>query len=596
MISRLPLTVALFPDECATSYASRLARRNGVPRLITFCSDLGIDYFELVNGHPTEIERLAFLGGVDQELLQRGTPKILEPGWFRLAEERIKFTAFNRTAFRCCPACASDSEDLCRVSQLGVWQLSSIRLCAVHGCYLEPLPKAPNVNDTFDFTNILGNCTLPAPTAAQAGEEALSDYLRHRVMHGAGDAWHDRLPFHVASQTCEMFGLLLTRGPNVKRDELSHRGWACAGAAGFHVLERGPDAFLAALKDVQLGQPMDNGSHRSRMRVFFEWLRYRDDDPGFDVIRDLVRDFVFANYPVAEGQVVLGQPCPEQMVHSMASAKRTYGISNWRLGRRLEAIGLARRSASGQQYVLDQYVPTQIVQDIVTEATTLLNATDAGKWLGIDRITVASLTKKGLISRYYQDANTAPLYHPDELRRFVSRLRALTVRDVPQSGDVDLPTAARRTSIPIANLIGLILQSEIPLRTGMPASAGFRSFKISLQELRAALAGDLGSSVTPAQAADLMGVNLRTVRALLKMGLLDGKDAKDPATDRARRHVCRASIERFKAEHITLAELAAPVGDFHRIEPVAWNGHRLTLLPMDCRCTKVFRREELTDC
>ena len=49
---RLPLRVTCIPGESATSFASRLARRNGVGRLVTFCSDVGIDYGQLMNGAP----------------------------------------------------------------------------------------------------------------------------------------------------------------------------------------------------------------------------------------------------------------------------------------------------------------------------------------------------------------------------------------------------------------------------------------------------------------------------------------------------------------------------------------------------------------
>ena len=68
-LKKLPLTVDLVPGECATSLGSRLARRNGVQRLITFCSDVGIDYFALANGDPQEVTRLGALAGVDPAAL-----------------------------------------------------------------------------------------------------------------------------------------------------------------------------------------------------------------------------------------------------------------------------------------------------------------------------------------------------------------------------------------------------------------------------------------------------------------------------------------------------------------------------------------------
>ena len=116
----LPLTVPTTIGESATSFASRLARRNGVPRLIAFCSDVGIDYLALVNGDPVEIQRLAVLGDIDPVPLQAATPSLTEPGWFRLGNERIKFTGFIRTTLRICPMCISEVRNTTEIVHHGV--------------------------------------------------------------------------------------------------------------------------------------------------------------------------------------------------------------------------------------------------------------------------------------------------------------------------------------------------------------------------------------------------------------------------------------------------------------------------------------------
>ena len=356
-LARLPLTVDMVPGESATSLGSRLARRNGVQRLITFCSDVGIDYFALANGDPHEVARLAALAGVDPWCLQKDTPQLIEPGWFRLGEERIKFTAFSRTSLRSCPACLTAGQHVEHAVHHGLWQLTSVRTCPVHGCYLVPLPPRQNGNDTFDIMRMLEEYVPVEPAPARTDDLELERYLRQRVQTGAGDGWLGRLPFHVAAQTSEAFGLLLTHGADAKRDLVGPAEWAAAGTAGFQVLRDGPDMFRSKLKSIQMAQPLDNTLYRTRFRVFFEWLRYRDDDPDFDVIRDIVRDFVFRNFPVAKGQAVLGQPCPEQYVHSLATARSAFGISGWKLGRRLAAIGLAQRSSVSKRFVLNEYAP-----------------------------------------------------------------------------------------------------------------------------------------------------------------------------------------------------------------------------------------------
>lgn len=592
-LTKLVLTVDLVPGESATSLGSRLARRNGVQRLITFCSDIGINYFALANGDPKEVARLAALGGIDPALLQHGTPHLNEPGWFRLGAERIRFTAFGRTSLRICPSCLAKGHHLTHAAQPGLWQLSSVRSCAVHGCYLVPLPKGQNGNDTFDVMRMLEEFQPIEPCKANQSELALEQYLCDRVQHGAGNSWLDQQPFHVAAQACEMLGLLVTHGPNAKRDQMRPRDWAAAGSAGFRVLYEGPDAFRAKLKAIQTAQPLDNTLYRTRFRVFFEWLRYRDDDRDFDVIRDIVRQFVFRNFPIAKGQVVLGQQCPEQYVHSLATARSSFGISNWKLGRRLAAIGLARRAGAGQNFFLDQYVPADVVRSIVTEVDALRNATDSAELLGLDRMLMAKLTACGLVRRYYDEHNISPLYHPSELDRFIRRFRALATADAPESEMQDIPTAARRISIPTERVAAIILENSLRLYANDPRSASFRDFRISLDALRQLLKGEQDGAVNPSEAARHLRVSIRTVRGLLDRGILEARMVSERHSARTRRYVASRTIDWFAAEYITVVDLAAKSGRLPGVEAVLQFDRGVQPLALDARCNLIFRRGDV---
>lgn len=209
----LPLTVPTIVGESATSFASRLARRNGAPRRITFCSDVGIDYFALVNGDPLEIQRMAVLGGIDPVPLQASTPSLIEAGWFQLGDEHIKFTGLIRTTLRICPRCVQDAPDRTGIIHHGVWQVAAIRTCQKHGCHLVAVPKPKNGNDCFDHIPVLNGFKPTAGDLAVSQDLELERYLTDRIQNGPGQSWLDRLPFHMAAQTCEMLGALLTLGP-----------------------------------------------------------------------------------------------------------------------------------------------------------------------------------------------------------------------------------------------------------------------------------------------------------------------------------------------------------------------------------------------
>jgi len=588
----LALTIPLMPHETATSFASRLARRNGVPRLITFCSDVGINYFALANGDAVEVKRLADLGGVDLEALAQWTPCLLDAGWFRLNRERIKFTAFSRTSMRLCPLCISDQPSE-NGGQLGPWQLTSIRVCERHACLLVPVPKHGNGNDTFDVMAFRSTLRKVDHEPANPAHMGLQRYLLRRLETDAQETWLDRLPFHVASQTCEGLGLLITKGPKANREKTIAAEWLEAGAAGFEILSGGPSALRAALQQVQNAQPIDSTLYRTRFRVFFEWLRYRDDDRDFDVIRNIVREYILDNFPIATGDMVLGQPCPEQRVHSLATARSAYGISAWKLGRRLAALGLVHSSGNSRAFVLDRYIPADGIRHVATEVSGLLNATQAGRHLGIDRALVSRLTQRGLIKKFYTDHNSSPLYHPDELDAFAIRIRGLVTLREAEGNAVDLSTAAHQLTLPVDRILELILEQKITLYAGSAQSVFIRDLRVKLGELRHAMTQDPIGTMNPKTAAKTLGVSMRTVRGLLDGKHLNARIVKESKTGRFRRFVCANSLDAFKLSHITVSELAARNGRLAGAEAILQMDRGVHPLPLGERCNAIFRRCEV---
>ncbi|SCZ72803.1 TniQ protein [Epibacterium ulvae] len=593
MAQALPLSVEFKQGETAASLASRLTRKNGAPRVITFSSDVGLTYLGITNGEPDDVVRLASLAGCSAVDLRHGTPQLTSPGWLQLGAETIKFTAFNRTALKACPECLREATKSTDAAHFGVWQLTSVRTCKRHGCYLVPMPKARSNKDTFDFMHL---CDQYDPILSEPANESdlkLENYLRDRIENGPGSSWLDKLPFHVAAQTCEGFGLLLTQGASFKRDDATPAQWARAGSAGFDVLRKGPDAVRRKLKEIQEAHPVDNTLYRTRYRVFFEWLRHRDDDPAFDVIRDLVRDFIFKNFPIAEGAIVLGRPCPEQYVHSLSTARSRYGVSGWQLARRLEAMGLATRNTSGRGFVLKRYVSTEVINDIVTDSDALLNAGETASKLGIERFMLTKLTNAGLISKYFADKNAYPHYHPREIERFLAVLRDLIAAKVSGKAYLDIPSASHRLRIPTERVVEIILRNRIALAASDPDAVQFPEFQVALEDLKEIIARDHEGTIRPARAAEILGLNIRTIRGLLDQNFLKPKQVTELQTGRKRRYVCAKSMERFRERYISVVELSNQSGRLPGAEAVIRLDQGLKPLPLGTRCRLIFRRDDV---
>ena len=165
VLESLALQVEPIAGECATSLASRLAERNGEPRLRRFCTHMSLPIKELRLGERGCLLRVSKLSGHDLAALTAGTPCQKEAGYFDLGTERIKFPAFLRTTMRVCPFCVQE----CGFHQKGLWQLGQIRICPIHLCLLQSLPRLKLADDQLDVVTCARNRTLvPATSRSNA--------------------------------------------------------------------------------------------------------------------------------------------------------------------------------------------------------------------------------------------------------------------------------------------------------------------------------------------------------------------------------------------------------------------------------------------
>ncbi|WP_322894356.1 MULTISPECIES: TniQ family protein [unclassified Yoonia] len=593
--AKLALTVPHVPGETATSVASRLALLNGAPRLIAFCSDLGISHSGLTNGREKEIRDIAALAGHDADTLVFWTPQHFETRWFRLGRKRLKFTAFSRTQLRACPMCASEgltTDIRVDVGHLGLWQLSSIRSCAKHRCLLVSLPVTSSDKNVFDFARLVENHRFQAPVLDPL-DSALEAYLAQRILNGPASSWLDTLPVHVAAQTCDNLGVLLTLGPDAKRSEISDKEWRAAGDAGYHVLKDGPDGLNAALRDRKVGHINETGRYRTRYRFFFDWLRFRDEDRDFDVIRDLVRDFVWRNFPVAQGALVLGKPCPEQHVHSLSTAAIATGITRRQLGRRLCVKGWARPSNGTNGIELLDFIPTKVVDSIKSEFSSLLNATEAAAYLGIKRFMLTKLTQPQLIPLFMSQAKTYPLYQQADLEDFLARLGQLRQPYTPIAGWLEIATAAHRLKITTERAVTLILLHRLSLRSERKHVVGFRDFYVVLTDLRNALTLPEHGAVHPARAAQLLCLKPKTVTALIEHNHINQIVMPEPTTGREIAYACPVSIKLFAERYVSLKEHSKE----NRLSPADRHIRGLELEPyqldISAETEPIYQREDI---
>jgi len=419
----LPLSVPNVDGECATSLAARLAKRNGVPRFSTFCTDLGVDYFDLCTGSPYEIQKIAELAGQEPGPLLRHTPRIIEDDWFKLGNERIKFTAFSRTRPRICPVCFREaSEGKQSAFQRGVWQLTSVRTCHLHGCLLQEFHTSSDNKGVFDFARFMTSNQCAHPEFVKDHHRSLEEYMLRRIDGVNGQEWIDNLPLHVVSQTSEMFGLLLTKGPKAVRKRTAEIDWVLAGKVGFSFLRNGPEAFEAKLREMAVDVCNEHRRHLWRFGVFFNWLRDRAGDSNFDVIRDIVRNFVFDTYPLRPGTQVLGVKLRKQRRFRYETIAKKAELDKAIFANVLVEAGLLIPKKFDAGYEETRPIRSDEVAPLVQRAKDYLRPNDAASFLNVSRRQLNVLQKKGVIASCRVADRSRDVYHVAELKRFMSSI------------------------------------------------------------------------------------------------------------------------------------------------------------------------------
>ena len=584
MPAPLRLSLQLGDGETAVSFAARLGTRNGASDAKRFCADVGLSYARLSAGEPAEVRRLAFLGGTDADLLQFYTPRLQDRGWFVIGHARLKFTALSRSRVRLCPACVRENDPRLGPVHRGLWQVVALRVCQLHNIFLKQIKDVTLPDDPVP--------ALQQPVAPSV--RPLEGYLRDRIVHGPGEAWLDRQAFHVVHLLSEALGTLTLQSPAGKAHGLGLTDLVAAGSAGFEVIREGPTAVRAFLLELwhRAGRPTQ--AYAQLFRPVMRCLLERRRDPEFDELRELIREFVLDTFHVPAGTSLLGQPCGQPRIHTLATAARTGSVARSRLARQLEVSGqvVAPGTKDGTNH--KALFSAEEVAIAVGEIRNLASMAAAGARLGLNRHQMERLCAEGLFQPKFEQARALPVYGEDEILRFVGSLRAVC----RFNGDPDpdwqpLPAVAVRTHCSTGSLIRLAQAGTLRLTSTRPDPFHLNDFLASLAEVRSILSSIPAGQMTTAQTAKRLSISTKTVQALSEHGYLSASIVDSRLANRACRLFLQVEVESFARAHIRLRALPG----IHKAKYLALQQFVSAqgIQPLQLRATdqKIFRRVEI---
>ncbi len=323
---RLHPTAPHMPGETPASYASRLARLNGISSTVTFCGDFEIDLAGLFAGMAGPVGTLAEVAGVPVEILERDAwrqddgPATFAP--HRLRGQMMTRGGMRREGRRICAACMRDDVASSRLPRgaaafyRAVWRVSHLRTCPIHRQALTELPPGNNTSAQCDLAGFLDPYLdrLDALADAQIRRDpsSLESYLLDRLEGRTGAApWLDALPFYAAAKATEMMGAASMFEGRRQINQMGEADWHLAGQIGFEIVREGEEGlqrFLTELRTSRVKQTRGSKTASGYFGALYAWLAYHSPDCAFDPLRDAIRRNVVENTSVAPGTALFDRP------------------------------------------------------------------------------------------------------------------------------------------------------------------------------------------------------------------------------------------------------------------------------------------------
>lgn len=547
--------------EPAYSLVERLAARNGT-RVASLASDYGLSLKGIQSGKRIDVERLAFLAGVDATKLSQGTMSVGGPA--KVAKQ-LRGEIFNaryseRGRDVVCQGCLTEdrSADPLRIDG-GIrrrvwWDLKPLHHCPQHRCRLVPshAGAVPRGNDS--------------EKAIGSDDCAWEGYVLGRL--GFGDRMAsdllDELGIEAVFDLVAASGAVAVHGTDCWRTASDLLGDPAVMKAGFEAV-RTKEAFLEALAALRTAALSGQRSRtpREMFGLIFDLLDKKRDG-SLDAVASLMLIFVSINIPRASQQKVLGRPAKWTKVesgkywdfgstgHVQIARKRVI-----RVGRSLGLLESEGRRTVGSE----SEMPQTVVDAVLELLTSTVGPREIREELGLTDNQWQVLMNAHLIDPVHRLAGKGKeryRYAKDAGRLLLNRLAGCApIVERGEAGWISVVDAAERRLSGLT-IIEALLDGRLRAKCRLEGIHGLRSILVSLDDVRQ-LVKEINKpegAISVDQFARRLGMDPNLVRRLIVHGAIRTVDGRS----KKQRWIAEEEVERFDATFVQSTKLKQFLG------------------------------------
>ncbi|MGV8954182.1 MAG: TniQ family protein [Cypionkella sp.] len=570
--------------ETGPGFASRLAAMNG-RRMGEMFQHMGIQPHAVDNGVEAAVRMVAALGAADADRLVALTPKPFDgKREYHVAGEVLGPLGINRTFFRYCPHCVLedvkrfDGPKHARPWLRLEWTILHYRACHHHHAYLVDAQPVRRRFQPFDYCETMQGL-LPSMETIAAGTTPSMPSLFEQWLIARTDGikdssnFLDTLPLYVAAQWCEALGVSALHPSKVQTSRLTQQQWAVAADEGFSIASEGKDAIVRLLRRMTSAERRTRGiiGPRDTYGVAYGLLQSTMDDPAYEPLRAIVRDYVMTAMPWEIGTDILGVTLDRAIISTVRTLALASGVNPTTLRRVLRKKGIAKKDLNDGLRNHRVLLPAEQAETLARKLKGALTIPQTMEQLGVERRQVEALVEAGALSYasgVERDEWEHSRFAQEDIDAMLARLLdgAVDVAE-PTERQVDITTARHLAGATTVDVLKLIFEKRIGWKGLHAGQTGYNAVLLDADEVTMLVRQD-APQFTNLRFCDvgnvIPGLSVKSIQPLIDAGELIKSMEYSPNARREVPVVTAESATAFRVKYVTAGELFQTHGLHHK--------------------------------